>query len=109
MNVFLVLIFLSTACYFTLIQFFRYAADEDVSVVTFKELRLDSFSEDQYPSYTVCFYGWQGKIYMEDAQSWNISFATPKVYYQYLSGISQFSKGIGNNSMEHANLIFSGL
>ena len=107
LNVFLVLIFLSTACYFTLIQFFRYAADEDVSVVTFKELRLDSFSEDQYPSYTVCFYGWQGKIYMEDAESWNISFATPKVYYQYLSGISQFTKEIGNNSMDQANLIFS--
>ena len=58
----LLVIFLVISCYFIAIQFFRYIADDDVSVVSFKQLQFDSLSEDQYPPYTVCFNGMQGKM-----------------------------------------------
>ena len=103
----LLVIFLVIACYFIAIQFFRYIADEDVSVVSFKHLQFDSLSEDQYPPYTVCFNGLQGKMYSEDTITWNSSLTTPKMYYSYLAGSPRFPKSIGNNSMERANLIFS--
>ena len=107
LNFILVAIFLVISFYFTSIQFLRYTADEDVSVVTFKQLQFDSLSEDQYPPYTICFIGLQGKMYSKDSISWNTSLATPKLYYSYLAGSPRLPKMMGKNSIKRANVIFS--
>ena len=45
------------ASYFTTIQFIRYGKNEDLSLLSYRKLKFDSESKDQYPTYTVCFYG----------------------------------------------------
>ena len=53
----IVLVCLVLAGYFTTIQFIRYVKNDELSVLSYRELKFDSKSKDQYPAYTVCITG----------------------------------------------------
>ena len=52
------------AVYMSYLQFSRYMANGDVSVVSFR--KFNNEIQDTYPSYSLCFKGPNGEIFKED-------------------------------------------
>ena len=76
------------ASYFTTIQFIRSDKNEDLSLLSYRKLKFDSESKDQYPIYTICLHGrfGDGSIYNPDSQVWKSDFITYETYRRFLIG-----------------------
>ena len=88
------------ASYFTTIQFIKYSKDYDISLVSYRKLKFDSESKDQYPTYTVCIYGsgvysifGARSIFKQDSPVWTPNLITPKTYRDFLTGVFNY-KGL---------------
>ena len=98
---FLTLACLIFASYFTTIQFIRFSLNEDVSVLSYRQLKFDSQSKDQYPTYTICLYVPYVTIFKRDSYIWIPNLITPKKYLKFLNG------GLSNDTSEDIMRKFS--
>ena len=77
---------LAFASYFTIIQFIRYGRNEDVSVLSYRQLKFDSESEDQYPTYTICLVASYKTIVKRDSHVWTSNLVEYEAYKSLLKG-----------------------
>ena len=78
------------AFWFTFVQFYRYARNEDLSMVSYRPFVFDSISEDQPPTYTICimkeYATKSSNLFKKDSAQWLQNNITYKEYFDYLSG-----------------------
>ena len=97
------------ATYFTATQFIRYGKNEDLSLVSFRKLKFDSESKDQYPTYTVCFEGGfeRESIFKRDSQVWTPTLTTYKTYRDFLLGYIGYRELTANTTYTDIMQTFS--
>ena len=78
---------LAFASYFTIIQLFTYAKNEDMSIVSHRQ--FNSEPENRYPAFTICYLSGIDGIFKKTSSVWNSSGITPRTYGKILRGTFQ--------------------
>ena len=98
-NLFLILcIFFSG--WFVKLQLEYYLENEDIASISFRKIEGGN---DQYPTYTICLFSDEGKIFHQDSASWNFPHITPFYYHEFLRG---FESNTNQSEEEFMNLIY---
>ena len=111
---FILLVCLGLSGYFTTTQFIRYSMNEDLSLVSYRKLKFDSESKDQYPIYTICLNSrpWGQTLFKRESYVWAPNMITDITYQKFLLGSFSYKffkrlPAISNTTYEDVMQTFS--
>ena len=80
------LICLSSACYMTYLQFKYYLNNDDLASISKWNQRFNKEENDEYPTFTICLFGFRGEIIKKSHEIFNLANVTRYSYFEYLRG-----------------------
>ena len=96
------------ALYMSYLQFSRYQANGDVSIISFRTFNNEK--QDLYPSYSLCFKGHNGEIFKEEEilSIWNnVEYhKAARMYQDALRGGGNFSSELAKKNFDNLTIDF---
>ena len=87
--------------WFVKLQLEYYLENDDIASISFR--KIEEGGNDQYPTYTICLFSDEGKIFSQDSSSWKSPQITPFNYHEFLRG---FKSDTNQSEETFKNLIY---
>ena len=87
--------------WFVKLQLEYYLENDDIASISFR--KIEEGGNDRYPTYTICLFSDEGKIFSQDSSSWKSPQITPFNYHEFLRG---FESDTNQSEETFKNLIY---